>query len=85
MRIFSSQTVVDFLWEDVICHYNCFQKLIIDGGSENKDTVAELAEKYDIKKVVISIYYRQANEIIECCHKQIINAFLKISTRGSTN
>lgn len=34
---------VDFLWEDVICRHGCFGKLVIDGGSKNKDAVAELA------------------------------------------
>ncbi len=42
-RIFSSRAVADFLLEDVICRHGCFGKFIIDGGSENKEAVAELA------------------------------------------
>ena len=39
LRTLSSRAVADFLWEDVICRHGCFEKLIIDGGSENKDAV----------------------------------------------
>ena len=32
-----SELVVKFLWEDIICRYGCFERLVIDGGFENKD------------------------------------------------
>ena len=37
--------VVDVLWEDLIYCYGCFAKLIIDGGSENTEAVAELVQR----------------------------------------
>ena len=84
LRTLSFRAVADFLWED-ICRHSCFGKLIIDGGSENKDAVAELAERYGIKKVVVSAYHPQANGMIERGHRPIINALLKMSVGGSTN
>ncbi len=57
LRTFSSRAVTDFLWEDVICRHGCFRELIIDGGSENKNAVAELARRYGVKKVVVSAYH----------------------------
>ncbi len=57
LRTFSSQAVADFLWEDDICRHGCFGKLIIDGGSENKEAVAELARRYKVKRVVVSANY----------------------------
>lgn len=69
----SSQAVVDFLWEDVICYYNCFKKLIIDKILENKDVVAELIERFRILKIVVSIYHSQANGMIKYGHKTIVN------------
>ncbi len=85
LRTFSSRAVADFLWEDVICHHGCFGKLIIDGGSENKDVVAELAQRYWVKRVVVSAYHSQANGMIEHRHKPIVDALSKILDRGSAN
>ena len=44
MRTLSFRAVADFLWEDVICQHEYFGKLVFDGGSENKEAVAELVQ-----------------------------------------
>ncbi len=85
LRTLSSRLVADFLWEDVICCHGCFGKLIIDGRLENKDAVAELAERYGIKWVVVSAYHPQANGMIERGHKPIVDALSKMFAGGSTN
>lgn len=85
LRTLSSRAVADFLWEDVICRPGCFGKLIIDGGSENKEAVVELAQRYGIKRVVVSAYHPQANGMIERGHKPIVDALSKMSDGGSTN
>lgn len=77
--------MVDFIQEDIICYHSCFEKLIINRRQENKDAIAELAERYKIKKIVVSAYYSQANEMIERGHKLIVNTFLKMSAKESTN
>ena len=82
MRTLSSRAVTDFLWEDVICRHGRFGKLIIDGGSDNKDAVAELAQRYVIKMVVVSAYHPQANGMIERWHKPIVDALSKMSDGG---
>jgi len=28
--------IADFLWEDVVCRYGCFGRLVVNGGPENK-------------------------------------------------
>lgn len=43
LRTFFSRVVADFLWEDVICCHDCFEKLIINEGSKSKKAVVELA------------------------------------------
>ncbi len=77
--------MADFLWKDIICRHGCFRKLIIDGGSENKNIVAELARKYRRKRVIMSAYHLRANGMIKCEHKSIIDALSKMSDDGSTN
>lgn len=48
--------------------------------TENKDVVSKLAERYEVKKVVVFVYHSQANEMIEHDHKPIVNALSKMST-----
>ncbi len=79
LRTFSSRAVLDFLLEDVICRNGCFGKLIIDGESENKEAVAELARRYKVKRVVVSAYHPQANGMIQRGHKPIVDALAKMS------
>lgn len=42
LRTLFSQVIIDFLWKDIVCCHNCFKKLMIDGGFENKDAVVKL-------------------------------------------
>lgn len=77
--------VADFFWENVICCHGYFGKLVINGGSENKDVVAKLAERYGVIRVVVSAYHPQTNGIIEHGHKPVLDALSKMSTRGSIN
>ncbi len=80
-----SQAVVDFLWKDVICCHGCFGKLIVDEKSENKNAIVELAQRYGIKRVVMSAYHLQANEMIKYGHKLIIDAFSIMLDGSSAN
>lgn len=80
-----SKVIAEFLWENVICWHRCFGKLVIDKRSENKDVVVELTQKYKIKKVVVLIYYPQANNIIEKGYMFIVDPLSKISAEDSTN
>ena len=85
LRTLSSRAVADFFWEDVICCHGYLGKLIIDGGSENKEAEAELARRYKVKKVLVSAYQSQANKMMDCGHKPIVEALSKMSDGGSTN
>lgn len=57
LRTLYFRVVADFFWENVIYHYGYFEKLIIDEGSENNDVVAELAKRYEIKRIVVFVYH----------------------------
>lgn len=59
--------------------------MVIDGGSKNKDIVAELAERYRVKLLMVSAYHLQVNKIIECDYKPIVNTFSKMWAGGFTN
>ncbi len=46
-----------FLWKDVICKHNCFEKLIVNDEFENKEILDELVQRYRIKKMITSSYH----------------------------
>jgi len=48
LALLNSENVMKFLWEKIICQHECFQKLIYDEESENKNVIKVLAEKYEI-------------------------------------
>lgn len=74
----TSEAVATFLWEDVICRHGIFRKLVVDGGPENKGLVTTLAEKYGIRRVVVSAYHPEANGLVERGHTPIVDALSKM-------
>ena len=50
---------------------------MMDGGSENKQEVEALLAKLEIKKVTVSAYHLQTNDMIEHEHISIVQALLK--------
>ena len=67
-----------FLYKDIICRWEVCGQLSIDSGRENANITATLAELYNIKRVIASIYYPQGQGLIERGHKPIIDALVKI-------
>ncbi len=67
-----------FLWKDVICKHNCFEKLIVNDESENKEILDELVQRYQIKKMITSSYHSQINEMRERDHKSLFDALSKM-------
>lgn len=80
----SSTLVAQFLYEDIICRHGIFQKLVVDGGPENKGLTKDLAEKYGIRRVVVSAYHPEANGLVERGHAPVVNALSKM-TGGLTH
>ena len=77
----NSAEVSRFLWKDVICRHGIFRRLIVNGGPENKDLTAKLMAKYNIRRVVISVYHSQANGLVEVRHRVAADAFAKTCKR----
>jgi hypothetical protein len=82
LRAAISKIIIKFLWEDIICRYGIFGRLVINKGLENKDLVVQFVINYNIKRVVISLYNIKANGMIERDYKFIINALAKMTKDG---
>ena len=55
-----------------------FGQLSIDSGGENANITAILAELYNIKRVMASVYHPQSQGFIERGHKPIVDALAKM-------
>ncbi len=77
-----SATVLRFLWENIITRHDVFDKFICDKESENKMWVKMLTELYEIDWIVVSAYNPEANSMVKCEHKPLIDALSKMTTEG---
>ena len=84
LAINDSKSVAAFLYEDLVCRHGVFQRLVVDGGPENKALVADLAKRYGIHRLVVSAYHPQANGMVERGHKPIVDALGKMTNGGFT-
>jgi len=75
----TAKNVATFLYRYIITRFGCFQKLVSDGGPENKKQVIKLLKRYGIKRIVISPYNPQANGMIERGHQPIVDALSKLT------
>ncbi len=71
--------IAKFLWKDVICKHDCFEKLTINNDSENKEILEKLVKRYRIKKMITSDYHSQINEMIKKDHKFLFDVLFKMS------
>ena len=81
----TAKAVAKFLWEDVICRHGVFGRLVVDGGSENKELVIEFARRYGVKRIQASAFHPQGNGMVERGHKPIVDALAKMTHGGHGN
>ncbi len=59
------EEVVDFIWEEIICRYRVFGRLVINRGPKNQGIAAAFVKKYSIKHIQISAYNSKVVGIVE--------------------
>jgi hypothetical protein len=84
LRKAGAAAVARFLWEDIVCRFGLYGKLVVDGGSENKAVVKELTEKYGIKRIMISAYHSQVNSV-EQKYQFIKDSLFKLTNIEKSN
>ncbi len=70
--------VVRFLWKNIITRHDVFNKLICDGGPENKMWVKDLVNLYGIQWMIVSEYNLGANGMMKQGHKSLIDGLSKM-------
>lgn len=81
----NSTLITQFLWENVICRHGIFGQFIIDDKRKNKAKIIKLIQHLEIKRLIVSTFHPQANKIVECKYKPIVNTFIKIINKSLNN
>lgn len=77
LRVNGSAEVAKFIFEDVICRHGHPERIVLDGGAENKGDTAELLELHGVKRIPISAYHPQSNGLVERGHGPIVDSLSK--------
>ena len=72
------ETVAKFLWENIICRFECFESTVMNEDSENKTVTEELLNRYRVRIKLTSVYHASINEMIEKEHQSLINVLSKL-------
>ena len=81
-RVFAKtdfESVIRFIYKNIICRHECFERLMIDDDSKNKKLIETFIQKYRIKRLIVSVFHSQVNEMIERKHISIKNALSKLT------
>ena len=70
--------MIQFLYEDVICRHEAFERLTMNEDLKNRDLLKKLIVKYNSERVVTLTYHSQVNEMIERDHRSIFDALFKM-------
>ncbi len=77
------KAIAKFLWEDVICRHDCSKRFVMNEESKNKEIVETLIEKYKIKRVMMSTYHSQMNDLVKRDHTAVVNVLIKMTVDES--
>ena len=75
---FKINTIIKFIWQNIINCYEYFYIIILNENFENKKIIKQLLQKYRVKIKIISSYHSIINDIIKRNHQFIIDVLLKL-------
>ena len=75
---FKIDTIIKFIWQNVINRHEYFDIAILNEDFENKKIIKQLLQKYRIKIKIVSFYYSMINDMIKRNHQFIVDALSKL-------
>ena len=75
---FKINTIIKFIWQNVISCHECFDIIILNEDFKNKKIIKQLLQKYWIKIKIVSFYHSMINNMIKRNHQFIIDVLLKL-------
>jgi len=83
LRAATSKAITKFLWKDVICRHDCSKRFVMNEKLKNKEIVETLIKKYKIKRVMMSTYHSQMNDLVKKDHTAVVNVLIKMTVDES--
>ncbi len=83
LKAATSKAIAKFLWKDMICRHDCSRRFVMNEESKNKEIVETLIEKYKIKRVMMSTYHSQMNDLVKRDHTAVVNVLIKMTVDES--
>src|SRR4051812_6930317 len=81
-----AQSIIKFIYDDIICHHGIPTLLTSDRGTEFvNELLATLTTVYKIKHIKTTAYNPQANGQVECTNRTIKDILSKITPRSTGN
>ncbi|KAF8857449.1 hypothetical protein BDZ45DRAFT_592796, partial [Acephala macrosclerotiorum] len=65
MKNSTSKKIAKFIYNNIICRHDVFDYIKLNEGLEFKGTVIKELNRFEIKRITISVYNSKTNEIIE--------------------
>src|SRR3954447_20034241 len=75
-----AKTVVEFIYENIICRHGCPNYILSDRGTHFRNQVVEgLMNKFEIKHLLSTPYHPQTNGLVERFNKTLCESIAKVT------
>src|SRR6266498_3118840 len=76
----NAKSVVNFIYEDIICRHKCLRKILSDRGSHfNNQVIEKLLERFKIKHNLSTPYHPKTNGLVERFNKTLCESLAKLN------
>lgn len=81
----TASAVSNFIKVNILTRHGMFDRLVVDGGPENRGLAQELVDRYGIKRIQSSAYHPQSNGLVERGHLPVVDGLAKLRISGQRN
>jgi transposase InsO family protein len=79
-----AKTVVEFIYENIICRHGCPNYILSDRGTHFRNQVVEgLMNKFEIKHLLSTPYHPQTNGLVERFNRTLCESLAKLSLKNN--
>ena len=75
----NAEATANFLYETIICRYECLQKILSDHSAHFKNQmIKKLMQKFQIKHLFSTPYYPQTNGLVKVFNQTLCESLAKL-------
>jgi len=73
------EKVANFFYKEVMCRFGPPERVVVDGGADNKTWTGLLLKCYNIRKITVTLYHAAPDGVIEREYRPIANVLSKLT------